>query len=31
MEHAAGEMEINAIRAILAGFQSNREDRTVVL
>ncbi len=29
--NAAGEMEVNAIRAILAGFESSRLDRTVIL
>lgn len=29
--NAAGEMEVNAIRAILAGFESSREDKTIVL
>ena len=29
--YAAGEMEVNAIRAILAGFESSRLDKTVIL
>ncbi len=29
--YAAGEMEVNAVRTILAGFESSRPDKTIIL